>query len=187
MLAETIRQHAITDAQSGNWQAVAATLNSLTQQVIDETSWSFGLMMTAGRLPADLVTGIAGAVKAAASVNPLMDSAFIAFSTTGLQLHTAERQQMIEQIGAGLPAEAVAAVKALGVRTVPLVSTNAEQCQAAWESAQAEAAAQQAAAIRATRLASVRTLNAESIVDSATDLDACIALIRAQLVAFGGW
>lgn len=132
MLINLIRQHALADAEAGNWSAVAATLNALTTPVIDTTQWSFGLMMSQGNLPPELVTGIAAAVKAAAASNALMDSAFIAFSTTGLQLHTDERQTMIEAIGAGLPSEAVAAVKTLGRRTVPQVATDAESCESAW-------------------------------------------------------
>lgn len=135
MLANLVNQHALADAQSGDWDAVAATLNALRSEVVDEMHWSFGLMMSQGQLPQELVVGIAAAVKTAAAVNPLMESAFIAFSTTGLQLHTAERQSMIESIGAGLPSEAVAAVKSLGVRSVPVISTTAEQCQSAYESA----------------------------------------------------
>jgi hypothetical protein len=90
-------------------------------------------MMSQGQLPQELVVGIAAAVKTAASVNPLMESAFIAFSTTGLQLHTNDRQAMIETIGADLPSEAVAAVKSLGVRSVPVITTTAEACESAWE------------------------------------------------------
>lgn len=132
MLVNLIREHALTDAEAGNWSAVASTLNALTTAVTDTTHWSFGLMMSEGKLPSDLVTGIATAVKTAAAANPLMESAFIAFSTTGLQLHTQERQAMIDAIGAGLPSEAVAAVKALGVRVVSVVSTDAAECESAW-------------------------------------------------------
>jgi hypothetical protein len=132
MLAETIRQHALADAEAGNWAAVAGTLNSLREPVLDETHWSFGLMMSRASLPAELVTGVAGAIQSAGQVDPLMASAFIAMSTTGLQLHTADRQAMIEQIGAGLPSEAVAAVKALGVRSDAVISTTAAECEAAW-------------------------------------------------------
>ncbi len=132
MLINLIRQHALVDAEAGNWSEVAKTLNALTTAVIDTTHWSFGLMMSQGQLPSDLVTGIATAVKTAAAANPLMESAFIAFSTTGLQLHTDERQAMIEAIGVGLPSEAVAAVKSLGRRTAATITTTAAACQAEW-------------------------------------------------------
>lgn len=132
MLINLIREHALEDAQAGNWSAVAETLNSLTQTVTDTTHWSFGLMMSQGNLPPELVTGIASAVKTAAAANPLVESAFIAFSTTGLQLHTDERQAMIQAIGAGLPSEFVAAVNALGRRTASVVTTDAEACESAW-------------------------------------------------------
>ena len=129
MLIDLIKEHALQAAQSGDFAAVASTLNALRSEVIDQTQWSFGLMMTQGNLPEQLVTGIASAVDAASQVNPLMKSAFIAFSTTGMQLHTNERQAMIEAIGAGLPPEAIAAVKALGVRSVPIVTTTADECR----------------------------------------------------------
>lgn len=132
MLINLIRQHALEAAESGDFAAVAATLNALTTTVTDTTHWSFGLMMSQGQLPEELVTGIAAAVKVAAQANPLMESAFIAFSTTGLQLHTQERQAMIDAIGAGLPSEAVAAVKALGVRVIQVASTDAASCESAW-------------------------------------------------------
>jgi hypothetical protein len=132
MLANLINQHALADAEAGNWDAVAATLNALRSEVVDQTHWSFGLMMSEGQLPQELVVGIAAAVKTAAAVNPLMESAFIAFSTTGLQLHTSDRQAMIESIGAGLPSEAVAAVKSLGVRSAAVITTTADGCRKAW-------------------------------------------------------
>jgi hypothetical protein len=132
MLANMINQHALADAQAGKWDAVAAALNALRSDIVDQTHWSFGLMMSQGQLPQELVVGIATAVKTAASVNPLMESAFIAFSTTGLQLHTSDRQAMIESIGAGLPSEAVAAVKSLGVRSAPVITTTADDCRKAW-------------------------------------------------------
>lgn len=132
MLINLIRKHALAAAESGDFAAVATTLNALTTTVTDTTHWSFGLMMSQGELPEELVTGIAAAVKVASQANPLMESAFIAFSTTGLQLHTQERQAMIDVIGAGLPPEAVAAVKALGVRSAATIVTTAEACEAAW-------------------------------------------------------
>jgi len=132
MLANLIREHALADAQAGKWDAVAVTLNALRSEIVDQTHWSFGLMMSQGQLTQELVVGIAAAVKTAAVVNPLMESAFIAFSTTGLQLHTSDRQSMIESIGAGLPSEAVAAVKALGVRSAPVIVTTADDCKKAW-------------------------------------------------------
>ena len=187
MLTEMIKQHALADAQAGNWSSVAATLNALTQVATDQTHWSFGLMMSQGQLPEQLVVGIAAAVKAAAQVNPLMESAFIAFSTTGLQLHTPERQAMIEAIGAGLPWEAVAAVKALGVRTVTVVATTADLCRNLWDGDVAQQAAQQVAAIRSARIASITSLDAASIVDASEDIDAATASIRTALIAFGGW
>lgn len=186
MLIDLIREHALQSAESGDFAAVAAILNAIRKTITDETHWTFGLM-SQGRLPTELVTGIASAVKSAAQVNPLMESAFIAFSTTGLQLHTTERQSMIDSIGVGLPGEAVAAMKSLGVRSVPVASTTATDCESAWQADLAAAAAQQAAAIRASRIASVERLDAVAIVDSADSLDDAINAIHSSLTAFGGW
>jgi hypothetical protein len=152
MLIDLINQHASQAAQAGDFAGVAATLNSLRTSVSDTTHWSFGLMMTQGQLPADLVAGIAAAVRSAGAANPLMDSAFIAFSTTGLELHTAERQVMIDTIGAGLPPEAIAAVKSLGVRSVPTVVTTEDECRRAWIVYSCLAPIQESQAAAATKL-----------------------------------
>ena len=135
ILSSLIKEHASEAATKGDWESVAKIINGLTQTISDPTQWSFGLMMSQGNLPQMLVAGIADAVKKAGQSNSLIDSAFIAFSTTGIQLHTPERQAMIDAIGAELPVEAVAAVKALGVRTVLVYGSEvtAEQCQTEFE------------------------------------------------------
>lgn len=137
MLIDLIKQHAITEAQDGNWAKVAEILNGLQHTIQDPTQWSFGLMMSQAQLPTELVAGVAGAIQSAGLTNPLMASAFIALSTTGLQLHTSDRQAMIDEIGAGMPTEAVAAIKSLGIRSVPVTLTTLEECQSAWLADQA--------------------------------------------------
>jgi hypothetical protein len=59
--------------------------------------------------------------------------------------------------------------------------------QLAADQAAAAQAAQQAAAIRSARIASIGSLDAESIVDSAASLDDAMDAIQAALTAFGGW
>jgi hypothetical protein len=129
-----IKKYALTKATNRDWKSVADILNKLTETIIDETHWTFGLMMTQGKLPEMLVVGVAKAVDDAGTVNPLMKSAFTAFSTTGIQLHTPERQALIDAIGVGLPAEAVALVKSLGIRTVPILSNpiTEDECKNLW-------------------------------------------------------
>lgn len=141
-LSNLISIHATELAANGDWQAVADVLNALTQIVTDETHWTLGLIQAHPQLGIDVARGIAGAVKKAAESDPLMEGVLLALSTTGIQLHTPERQTIIDQIGAGLPAEAIAGIKSLGIRTVPVVETTAEECQAAMLAEQARLALQ---------------------------------------------
>jgi hypothetical protein len=79
------------------------------------TQWTFGLIEA--QLNEATARTLAGVIQAAAALDPLMASAFTAMSTAGIELHSDARQAMIEQIGAtaGMTAEQIAEVKALGV------------------------------------------------------------------------
>jgi len=132
-LIDLITQHANDEAIAGKWGIVANRLNELKTTIVDTTHWSFGLMMRQGQLSQELVAGVALAIKEAGKVNPLMESAFIALSTTGLQLHTDDRQGMIEAIGVGLPTEAVQAIKSLGIRDVAGVGSKVNECPLNWD------------------------------------------------------
>ena len=79
------------------------------------TQWSFGLIET--QLDADTARTLAGVIQAAAASDPLMAGAFTAMSTTGIELWSDARQAMIDAIGtaAGMTADQIAQVKALGV------------------------------------------------------------------------
>jgi len=79
------------------------------------TQWSFGLIET--QINADTARTLAGVIQAAAATDPLMASAFTAMSTAGIELWSDARQAMIDTIGtaAGMTADQIAQVKALGV------------------------------------------------------------------------
>jgi hypothetical protein len=89
-------------------QAETIRQNNLTQ-------WTFGLIET--QINADTARTLAGVIQAAAATDPLMAGAFTAMSTTGIELWSDARQAMIDTIGtsAGMTADQIAQVKALGV------------------------------------------------------------------------
>ena len=68
--------------------------------------------------------------------NPIFASAWIALSVTGLQLHTDERQQMIDglAVAGNWPNELTAAVKAAGLSYTSIAGSvvTSEQCRSAW-------------------------------------------------------
>jgi len=105
---------------------IAAELQSQTIAVENPTAWTIGSMQDA--IGQDLTLAVAQIIKAAGATNPLVDAAWIALSTVGLQLYTADRQAMIEQLGAGtLTAEQVQVVKELGVKQEPKFPGVSEQ------------------------------------------------------------
>ena len=109
---ETIREYVeagLTPTQ------IVTELQAVTVEVPNTTAWTFGAIEAT--IDAATARLIAGVVQAAGQSDPLMSSAFVALSTTGLQLHTAARQALIEQIGqaAGMTADQIAVVKELGL------------------------------------------------------------------------
>jgi hypothetical protein len=79
------------------------------------TQWTFGLIEA--QINEATARTLAGVIQAAAASDPLMASAFTAMSTTGIELWSDARQAMIDTIGtaAGMTADQIAQVKALGV------------------------------------------------------------------------
>ena len=105
---------------------IVAELQAETFTVENKTAWTIGSMQNA--IGQELTLAVAQVIKAAAATNPLVDAAWIALSTVGLQLYTSDRQAMIEQLGAGtLTAEQIAVVKELGVKQEPKFPGVAEQ------------------------------------------------------------
>ena len=134
MLANLINQHALADAQAGDWSAVAATLNAQTVAVRNPKSWTFADLI--GLVGAEGAALVGGTIQAAGASNPIFASAWIALSVTGLQLHTDERKQMIDglAVAGNWPSELTAAVKAAGLSYTSLAgdAVTAEQCFSAW-------------------------------------------------------
>jgi hypothetical protein len=105
---------------------IAAELQSQTIAVENPTAWTIGSMQNA--IGQELTLAVAQVIKAAGAANPLVDAAWIALSTVGLQLYTADRQTMIEQLGAGnLSQEQIVVVKELGVKQEPKFPGVSEQ------------------------------------------------------------
>jgi hypothetical protein len=84
-------------------------------RVDNHTMWTFGLIETA----IDYATAaqLASVIKSASAASPILEGAFAAMSTSGIELYSDPRQGMIEQIGTaeGMTLEQIAQVKALGV------------------------------------------------------------------------
>lgn len=134
MLAELIKTHALSQAQAGDWAAVADILNARTVVVRNSKSWTMADLITLVGAQAAALVG--GTIQAAGASNPIFAGSWIALNVTGLQLHTDERQQMIDDLAAAgsWPSELTAAVKAAGVTYTPLAGevVTADQCQRAW-------------------------------------------------------
>lgn len=134
MLINLIREHCLVDAQAGNWAAVAATLNARTVEVRNPKSWTMADLI--GLVQPEGAALVGGTIKAAGASNPIFDGAWIALNVTGLQLHTDERQQMIDALAlaGNWPDQLRDTVKAAGLTYTSLAGTavTAEQCQAAW-------------------------------------------------------
>jgi len=143
---------------------IAAELQSQTIAIENPTAWTIGSMQNV--IGQELTLAVAQIIKAAAATNPLVDAAWIALSTVGLQLYTADRQAMIEQLGTGtLTAEQVQTVKELGVKvTTPFADVTqqeVEDCIEAWNLSQQWATQlneviQPASSDRATLVAALR-------------------------------
>jgi hypothetical protein len=132
MLANLIREHALTEAQSGDWSAVAEILNAPTVAVRNPKSWTFADLI--GLVGAEGAALVGGTIQAAGAANPIFDSAWIALSVTGLQLHTDERQQMIDGLAAAgnWPDQLRDTVKAAGLSYTSLSDATGKDCEAAW-------------------------------------------------------
>jgi hypothetical protein len=131
-LIDLIKTHCLNDAQAGNWSAVSAKLNAQTAVVRNPKSWTMADLI--GLVGAEGAALVGGTIQAAGASNPIFAGAWIALNVTGLQLHSEERQQMIDGLASAgtWPNELRDAVKAAGVTTEPLVVASANSCEAAW-------------------------------------------------------
>jgi hypothetical protein len=134
MLIDLIKTHALAAAQTGNWSAVAATLNAQTVEVRNPKSWTMADLITL--LGAESAAVIGGTIQAAGVSNPIFDGAWLALNITGLQLHTDERQVMIAGLAdaAGWPAELKTAALSAGLTYTSLAgnAVTAEECEQSW-------------------------------------------------------
>lgn len=181
-LIELIRQHALTAANAGDWSGVATTIKALNLRSEVRTCSS---VETAGALAAVGVNW--------ATVMVLIDGDAVGrflltkMASEGVAWgHPLTVPYLRSKQGSVLTS---AGVDALIELSAPLLfsSVTAEQCRVAWETSLAETAAQQAAAIRSARVASIESIDAAAIVNHSSDLDAAISAIRLHLLSFGGW
>ena len=134
MLADLIEQYALPQATAGDWVGCAAILNDPTIAQPNDHAWTFGeLMDTQGTANMQLV---AATIEQAGQTNALMNSAFIALSTTGLRLDSPDRQSLVDQLGVlgAWPQSLTDAIKESGIVYVapsPSVVT-AQECDDAW-------------------------------------------------------
>lgn len=154
-LLQTIRERAASDAAVGNWSAVAAAVQAVELVRPNSRPWTIGDVQAA--LGDEVAAGMAAAIRAAARSElpsaALFESAFVALSTTGVRLDTDSRQAMIEAVGSSLPAEAVAAIKALGrVVERPFAAVSAAECERLWNADQLDRRIVNAVALARERL-----------------------------------
>ena len=84
-------------------------------RVDNHTMWTFGLIEA--EINYATAAQLASVIKSASVTTPIIEGAFTAMSTSGIELFSDSRQGMIEQIGTeeGMTVEQIAQIKALGV------------------------------------------------------------------------
>jgi hypothetical protein len=134
MLVNLIKTHTLADAEAGDWVSVASTLNAQTVEVRNPKSWTMADLI--GLVGAEGAALVGGTIQAAGATNPIFAGAWIALNVTGLQLHSDERQAMIDGLATAgsWPSGLTAAVKSAGLTYASLAGSavTAAECQAAW-------------------------------------------------------
>jgi hypothetical protein len=129
MLANLINQHALADAQAGKWDAVAATLNALTQTVTVGRvggKASLSALVAAGIDPSAVITAMRSDPMASELLNTLTASGVDwADDLTAFVMGKLVASGKITQQTADV-------MRSLSVRDEPLISTTAGDCQKAW-------------------------------------------------------
>jgi hypothetical protein len=132
MLIDLIKTHALAEAQAGNWAGVAAILNAPNVELRNPKSWTMADLITL--LGAESAAVVGGTIQAAGATNPIFDGAWLALNITGLQLHTDERQAMIDGLAAAgnWPDQLRDTVKAAALTYTSLSNATADDCQKTW-------------------------------------------------------
>lgn len=162
LLIDLIKSYCLAEAQAGDWITVAAIVNSKTVEVRNPKSWTMADLI--GLVGAEGAALVGGTIQAAGSSNPIFAGAWIALNVTGLQLHTDDRQQMIDglALAGNWPDDLKDLVKSAGVthRTILGDLVSPEQCQAAWaENQRAEIVAACISVINEDHVKAVARLN----------------------------
>jgi len=158
-LVSLINTHALSAAQAGEWQTVADTLNSLSDVVRDSTPITYARIRELFGEPVRQM--IAAAVRAVAkSDSPLAGEmedchSVLLNEQIGFRLDLDERQEILRQLGssAGWSSELVNSIASLGVRTIKVVQTTAEECKAVWCQAAIDSRIVNATALAKERIA----------------------------------
>ena len=130
MLANLINQHALSDAQAGKWDAVAATLNALTHTVTVGRvggKASLSALVAAGIDPSAVITAMRSDPMASELLNTLTASGVDwADDLTAFVMGRLVQSGKITQQTADV-------MRSLSVRSEPVIETTADQCKAAWD------------------------------------------------------
>lgn len=186
---------ASTEAEIGNWENVAAILNSLKRQVIDNTLRSSRWLMTylsdivdpnTGATEADIVLGTLQAANL-----PRVKAAYNTLCADGIDLSNDQVQSMLPLLAqaANWPEGLVEKITRVGVREESVVNTTASECQSAWEDEVARLEDIRINALRFVKIQSIQKIDAEAIIGTGAlpTLDEALVAIKASLIAFGAW
>lgn len=128
-LIDLIKSHALSEAQAGKWSAVATTLNGLTRQVhVGRVGGkaSLAALVGAGIDPNTVIAQMRSVPMASELLNTLNASGVDwSDDLTAFVMGRLVESGKITQRTADV-------MRSLSVRDESLVSTTAEQCQAAW-------------------------------------------------------
>jgi len=131
MLAETIKQHALADAQAGNWSAVAVTLQAISVTAEPRLCYaveSGTAVAQAGGDPTTLLTVLLGDPNGMMLFQKLSSSAGVMWS------HPATTPYLQALVSAGAMSEAVkdALIDLSAPVTHPFAGVTADDCRKEW-------------------------------------------------------
>lgn len=123
-----IKQHALTEATAGNFDAVAAILNAATIEQRTSTKIDFDEFIAA------IGTETAEQVLAELSMTQIGESLRRRLELSGLDFSDAATIEQLDKVGAKVTSAVLKKLKELGVRFVSLAgeTVTADQCRDAW-------------------------------------------------------